>query len=127
MHVTDRCDYFHETCFTSLIPSHPSFTSSSTSTFTSSFTSTRQNPEGFDPDRWAPDAADADKLKELFTPFSLGKRNCVGQNLANLETKLVLATLYKSFSFELTSEVVVDYFLTLKPVNAHMRVLSAKC
>ena len=60
-------------------------------------------------------------------PFSLGKRNCVGQNLAKLEIKLLLATLYKSFSFELTSEVVVDYFLTIKPVNAYMRVLSAKC
>ena len=60
-------------------------------------------------------------------PFSLGKRNCVGQNLAKLEIKLILATLYKSFAFELTSEVVVDFFLTLKPLNAHMRVLSAKC
>ena len=108
-------------CFTSHIPSHP------LSTFTFTFTSTRQNPEGFDPERWAPDAVDADKLKELYMPFSLGKRNCVGQNLANLEAKLLLATLYKSFSFELTSEVVVDYFLTLKPVNAHMKVLSAKC
>ena len=123
MHVTDRCDYFHEDVF---YLAH-SFTSSSTSTSSSSFTSTRQNPEDFDPDRWAPDAVDADKLKELFMPFALGKRNCVGQNLANLETKLVLASLYKSFSFELTSEVVVDYFITIKPVNAHMRVLSAKC
>jgi cytochrome P450 len=88
---------------------------------------TPQNPDGFDPDRWAPGAVDEEKLKELFTPFALGKRNCVGQNLAKIELKLVLATLYKSFSFELVSEVSVDYFLTLKPANAHMKVHAGKC
>jgi cytochrome P450 len=90
-------------------------------------TCTSQNPDGFDPDRWAPGAIDEEKLKELFTPFALGKRNCVGQNLAKLELKLVLATLYKSFSFELVSEVSVDYFLTIKPANAHMKVQAGKC
>ena len=39
--------------------------------------------------------------------------------------KMVLATVYKSFRFELMSEVGLDYFLTLKPTNANMKVFSA--
>ena len=76
------------------------------------------------PDRWKPDNPEAMKLKELYFPFSLGKRNCVGQNLASLETKLVLASLFKSFRFEIESAVDTDYFLTLKPIVS-VRVHSA--
>ena len=75
-----------------------------------------QDPDKFIPERWAPENPEAEKLKELYFPFSLGKRNCVGQNLASLETKLVLASVFKSFRFELKSSLEVDYFLTLKPV-----------
>jgi cytochrome P450 len=84
-----------------------------------------QDPEAFKPDRWLPSDPDAEKLKELYHPFSMGKRNCVGQNLALLEMKMVLATVFRSFRFELVSEVDHDYFLTLKPINAHMRVYNA--
>jgi cytochrome P450 len=42
--------------------------------------------------------------------------------LAKLELKLVLATMLRSFRFELQSEVSKDYFLTIKPVNAMFRV-----
>lgn len=52
----------------------------------------------------------------------MGKRNCVGQNLAMFEMKMVLATVFKSYRFELVSEVDHDYFMTLKPTNAHVRV-----
>jgi cytochrome P450 len=83
-----------------------------------------KDPDLFKPDRWAPDHPSAAKMRELFFPFSLGKRNCIGQNLANLELKVVLAAVCRSFRFELASEVDHDYFLTLKPVNAHMRVHS---
>lgn len=83
-----------------------------------------QDPDLFKPDRWAPDHPSAAKMKELFFPFSLGKRNCIGQNLANLEMKVVLAQVCRSFHLELVSDPDHDYFLTLKPVNAHMRVHS---
>ena len=63
------------------------------------------------------------KLKELFFPFALGKRNCIGQNMAMMQLKVVLATLFRSFRFELTSNVVEkDFFLTMKPKN--VRVLA---
>jgi cytochrome P450 len=85
-----------------------------------------QDPESFDPDRWAPDNPEAEKLKELYYPFSLGKRNCVGQNLAALEIKLILASVLRSFRFELVSQPGMDYFFTLKPTNTHMRVYKAE-
>eukprot|EP01036_Dinobryon_divergens_P024387 gene24387-32834_t len=83
-----------------------------------------QDPESFLPDRWAEDAPEAEKqrLKDISFPFALGKRNCVGQNLAKLELKLVLASMLRSYRFELQSEVSKDYFLTMKPVNAIFRV-----
>ena len=84
-----------------------------------------QDPELFDPDRWASGSPDAEKLKENFFPFALGKRNCVGQNLAMLEIKLILASVLRSFRFELISEPGIDYFLTLKPTNVHMKVYKA--
>ena len=85
-----------------------------------------QDPEVFNPDRWAPDHPEAEKLKELFYPFALGKRSCVGQNLAALEIKLILASVLRSFRFELVSQPGMDFFLTLKPTNTHMRVHKAE-
>jgi Cytochrome P450 len=84
-----------------------------------------QDPELFIPDRWGPNDPDAEKLKEMNFPFSLGKRNCVGQNLAMLEIKLVLASIFKDFRFELQSPVSVDYCIILKPANANVKVF--KC
>ena len=56
-------------------------------------------------------------------PFSAGKRNCAGQNLAMLELKLVLAHLLDSFAFRVDDEhhtLSKVYFLTMKPVDAFL-------
>ena len=81
-----------------------------------------REPDDFLPDRWMDGDIDALKLKELFIPFSTGKRGCVGQTLALLEMKLVIATLFYSYDFELISEVEELYFLTLKPQNANFKI-----
>jgi cytochrome P450 len=58
----------------------------------------------------------------MYFPFSLGKRNCVGQNMASLELKVVLARLFRNFRFEAESQVMkTDWFLTLKPAEAHLK------
>jgi cytochrome P450 len=54
-----------------------------------------KDPESFHPDRWHADSPDLEQLKISFLPFALGKRNCIGQNLATFEMKLILATLFR--------------------------------
>lgn len=57
-------------------------------------------------------------------PFGLGKRNCVGQTMALLELKLVLANLLRRYEFELVaSDIVPEYEGTLKPKNVHLRAI----
>jgi cytochrome P450 len=59
-------------------------------------------------------------------PFGGGRRGCVGQTLALLELKVVLATLFYSYDFEIISEIEEVSSLTLKPMNADLRVLHRK-
>jgi cholesterol 24(S)-hydroxylase len=83
-----------------------------------------QDPESFNPDRWNPDSPDLEQLKVSFLPFALGRRNCIGQNLANFEVKLILATLFRSFRFELQTMVEKECFLMLQPNNALLKAFS---
>jgi len=52
----------------------------------------------FNPDRWVDERA-----KEIpaaaWQPFSRGPRNCIGQELANIEAKLILACVYRRYEF----------------------------
>lgn len=51
------------------------------------------NPEEFSIDRWENDRPDP----KCFLPFSGGPRNCIGQHLAQLETKIILAIILKNY------------------------------
>jgi cytochrome P450 len=77
-----------------------------------------KDPDCFIPERWLRTDKDTETLKNLFMPFSTGRRNCVGQNLAMLELKLVLATLLRRYDFQLHTEVKPKSFMTLNPSNA---------
>ncbi|EAR91921.1 cytochrome P450 family monooxygenase (macronuclear) [Tetrahymena thermophila SB210] len=53
-----------------------------------------KNPEQFDPSRWM----NANEQNQFsFTPFSLGPRNCIGQHLAMIEGKCMLAYILLNF------------------------------
>jgi len=57
-------------------------------------------PEQFDPSRWRENTAS--KLDPYaFTPFSAGPRNCIGQHLAIVESKIIVAEFLKKFDFKL--------------------------
>jgi cytochrome P450 len=72
-------------------------------------------PEAFDPDRWAEAAPQAAKLREMLMPFSVGKRNCIGQTLAMMELRVLAGNLLRYYDFELVGpEPKIDLFVTLK-------------
>ncbi|XP_060964844.1 cytochrome P450 714C2 [Cannabis sativa] len=56
----------------------------------------------FNPNRFANGITGACKLPHLYMPFGMGPRVCLGQNLAMVELKLLLAFLLSNFSFALS-------------------------
>ncbi|XP_039057667.1 cytochrome P450 714C2-like [Hibiscus syriacus] len=56
----------------------------------------------FDPNRFAKGIAGACKLPQVYMPFGVGPRMCLGQNLALVELKIVIALLLSNFSFSLS-------------------------
>lgn len=74
------------------------------------------NPEGFDPDRWLPDAAKA-RNRFAYLPFGAGPRQCIGLGMALMEAKLVIATLRQRHHLALVPghRVELDPAVTLRP------------
>jgi len=86
-----------------------------------------ENPNTFDPDRWNEERRS--KIHPYaFLPFSKGSRNCLGQPLANLESKIVLSQLFKDCTFKLSqgSTVTQLYTLTLRPNGLKMDIEQTK-
>lgn len=79
-------------------------------------------PEEFIPERWAPDSPQVSRLKEMHIPFSLGRRNCIGQNLANVELTMIAAYMLRYYDFRLVSEPKLELFLSFKAQNVLMDV-----
>ena len=80
-------------------------------------------PNEYIPERWLSGAPQEPQLREMLMPFSLGKRNCIGQNMANMQLKFLAAFFLRQFSFELVSEPeVFDNNLTFCPRNLTVTV-----
>ncbi|KAK3313301.1 cytochrome P450 [Apodospora peruviana] len=65
-----------------------------------------RNPLTFAPERWlqseeGPMSVYANDRREVFKPFSYGPRNCVGQNLAVAECRLITARLFWRFEVDM--------------------------
>jgi cytochrome P450 len=73
------------------------------------------NPEGFDPDRFAPEAA-AQRPRFAYFPFGGGPRLCIGQAFALMEAKLILARIIQRASLALVPgyPVVPEPLITLR-------------
>jgi cytochrome P450 len=74
------------------------------------------NPEGFDPDRFLPEAKKA-RPRFAYVPFGAGPRICVGAGFAMLEAKAILAVLLRRFRFTVASgyRLVPEPLVTLRP------------
>jgi cytochrome P450 len=65
------------------------------------------DPETFDPERWLKPSKSQETLKKYpstFIPFSMGARNCLGQNLAQNEARIILGFFMKKFEYELADK-----------------------
>ncbi|KAI9597789.1 cytochrome P450 [Syncephalis fuscata] len=79
-----------------------------------------EDAEEFNPDRWIKATPEQhQKMRQHFLAFSMGSRACIGQNLAWMELRLLLANLMRRFDYNVpagaeTDMTPVTYF-TLQP------------
>jgi len=59
------------------------------------------NAKQFVPERWIAPYKGVEVDRTAFIPFSLGTRNCIGQDLAKKEMRLILATLVRRYELTL--------------------------
>jgi benzoate 4-monooxygenase len=78
----------------------------------------------FIPERWSPDNPQYKDLSDMLMPFSLGKRSCVGKNMANMQLRLFAANFIRYYDFELPPDYdfFVEFSLTLRPKYLNMKV-----
>jgi len=75
------------------------------------------DPETFDPDRFADDKQD-DRHRYSYFPFGGGARMCIGRELALLEARLILSLVTKDYRLERTEpqrEIGTDVAVTMTP------------
>jgi len=77
-------------------------------------------PNEFRPRRWLAGGPDADRLADVH-PFSLGRRNCVGQALALAELHTVVPMLLAEYEWEVVQSPRAELFLTNKPEGLMLR------
>ncbi|KIW99563.1 uncharacterized protein Z518_11302 [Rhinocladiella mackenziei CBS 650.93] len=63
-------------------------------------------PDEFIPDRWLNE--DTKNLNDALTPFSLGNRNCIGQNLAMIEICIAVSEVFRSLRLTLNKSMSED-------------------
>ena len=83
------------------------------------------NPEGFDPDRFTPEAERA-RPRYAYFPFGGGPRLCIGNNFALMEAQLLLATvLQRARPWLVPGHVIKPLpLITLRPDGAlHMGIV----
>jgi len=74
------------------------------------------NPNGFDPDRFASEAVQG-RHRFAYLPFGAGPKICIGYVMALMEAQIILATLLARYSFSVPAGFVPDpkMWFTLRP------------
>ncbi|KAK2597583.1 hypothetical protein N8I77_012361 [Diaporthe amygdali] len=63
-----------------------------------------KDPDAFVPERWLGATEYMDDKRDALQPFSYGPRNCIGQNMAWHELRLIIGLLVANFDLELCEE-----------------------
>ncbi|KAK2602625.1 hypothetical protein N8I77_009141 [Diaporthe amygdali] len=61
-------------------------------------------PEEYHPERWLGDPKFATDDRDVFQPFQIGPRNCIGKNLAYIEMRIILARVLWNFDLKLAED-----------------------
>jgi cytochrome P450 len=82
-----------------------------------------ESPQDFRPQRWLEDGSLLTKgpLVESVFPFSLGRRNCIGQALAKAELYTVVPMLIADYEWEVVTSPTACLSLTSKPAGLLLR------
>ncbi|EXJ56724.1 benzoate 4-monooxygenase [Cladophialophora yegresii CBS 114405] len=77
----------------------------------------------FVPERWSDDRL-TPRQKEAFIPFSTGPRACVGRNVAEMELKCMVGTVFRNFEFrdEHVGEMETREGFLRKPLGFHVGI-----
>jgi cytochrome P450 len=86
------------------------------------------NPEGFDPERFMPGAGSSGRPRQSYMPFGAGRRICVGQGFAMLESVLLTAMTVQRFRFDLAPSFRVrrEVAVTMRPRDGLPMALSRR-
>jgi cytochrome P450 len=76
-----------------------------------------EDPEGFDPERFAPEAQAAGRPRYAYFPFGGGPHLCIGAGFATMEATIVLATVARRLRLDLEPgrPVAIEPLVTLRP------------
>ncbi len=77
-----------------------------------------EEPDLYLPSRWENPSPE---MRDAFTPFSIGKQNCLGQTLAKAETMIIIARILSEFELTVECEGTSEVSLTLKPVGVRLK------
>ncbi|MHA1597234.1 MAG: cytochrome P450 [Alphaproteobacteria bacterium] len=80
------------------------------------------NPEGFDPSRFAPERM-GDLDTSVYFPFGGGDRTCIGNRFAMMEAKVILTETVRRFRLELVTgqDITPAAMITIRP-NTEIRM-----
>ena len=78
-----------------------------------------ENPDAYIPSRWE---HPSEASMKAYMPFLVGRRNCIGQALANAELTGVIATLCANYEFEIAKEGTSHFAVTLQPLGSRLKV-----
>jgi cytochrome P450/NADPH-cytochrome P450 reductase len=79
------------------------------------------DPEAFDPDRFAPERA-LERPRHAFIPFSVGKRQCMAQEVTFMMLRVLLFEIYNRYRLRLApgATVTKNTVVTTKPGPVHV-------